>query len=163
MIKNRLMMGALAASAALVPIAGVSALTATAAGAAPTGIKCSGGSGPVNASTFTATINFTGCSGNTGTTGTTTDSQGQTTMKITWGNTKTTTLKLKSPTTGTLCTAPAGSTLLADEILKGTVTADKTKSTAVGAKAKGEFCVDSDSSSNITINLLPGSDFKIAA
>jgi hypothetical protein len=158
-IKNRILIGALAASAALVPIAGVSALSGVEAGATtPTGITCTSGSGPVDASTFTATINFSGCTGKTGGSGTTTDSQGQTSGTVTWAKTpKTTTFTLKS-TTGTKCDSSA----LADEVLKGKVTADKTKSTAVGAKVKGEFCVDSDSSGNITISLAPGTKFTIA-
>ena len=63
MLKNRIMVGAVAVSAALVPIAGVSALSAGPASAAKTKtITCTKGSGNINTK-----IQLTGCNGNTGT------------------------------------------------------------------------------------------------
>jgi hypothetical protein len=157
-LKNRIMMGAVVASAALVPIAGVTALASSPAGAAkPKGITCTGGKGPVNTTTFSATINFTGCTGNTGAKGTSTAAQGDPTQTINWGNGKATVLN-SGMTTGTKCPAK---NLLADEIIQDTVATDNTGSTVPGAAATGEFCVTSKGS-KVTIALLKGTDFKIA-
>src|ERR1700744_2602554 len=91
-LKNRIMIGAATAAAVIVPIAGVSALASSPAGAAkPKGIICTKGTGKVNASTFSAKISLSACSGTTGTKGTTTGAEGDTSATINWANGKSTT------------------------------------------------------------------------
>jgi hypothetical protein len=156
------MIGAVAASAALVPIAGISALTAGPAGAAkPKGITCTKITGKVNGTTASAKINFATCTGTTGTKGTSTAAQTDPTTTIKWANGKTTTFTNVESTGGTKCKPSA--TLLADELLNGAVTADTTKSTTVGASVTGEFCVTSNAAgTKIKLTGAPGVPFKIA-
>jgi hypothetical protein len=152
MLKNRIMLAVIAASAALVPLAGITVLTAGPAGATPTGIKCSTANGTANASTESATIKFSGCTGNTDGKGTTTGTEGATTGTIKWGNKDKTSFN-ETTSTGTNC--PTSS--IDDELVKGKVTSDNTGSTSVGAKVKGELCV----SSSLAITLAPGTKFVI--
>jgi hypothetical protein len=159
--KNRIMLGVIAGSAALVPLAGMTALATGPAGAAtPKGITCSAASGKVNTTTGVAKINLKTCTGNTGGSGKTTGSATSTSGTITWANAKKTTAS-ETTTTGTACKASA--TLVADEVISGAVTADNTKSTAVGAPVSGEFCANSTATGAIKITLAPGTKFTIAA
>jgi hypothetical protein len=136
-LKNRIMVGAVAVSAALVPIAGVSALSAGPASAAKTKtITCTKGSGNINTK-----IQLTGCNGNTGTK----------TMKlsalllasggtVTWANGKTTSFGQPTLGTGTHCTAK--SSTAGDETATGPVTADTTKSAKpIPGVFSGEVCL----------------------
>src|SRR5580692_7061742 len=91
-LKNRIMIGAAALTAAAVPFAGM-ALSATPAGAkAPKGITCTTGTGSGKILKESATINLSGCSGTTGGKGTTTGKEGATSGTLKWGNGKTTTI-----------------------------------------------------------------------
>jgi hypothetical protein len=155
--KNRIMLGVIAGSAALVPVVGVSALTASPAGAVKTGITCSKATGSVNAS-GTAKINLKTCTGNTGGSGKTSGTATSTSGTITWANAKKTTLS-ETTTAGTKCTP--GATLVADEVISGNVTADNTKSTTVGAAASGEFCANSTATGKIKLSLAPGTKLVI--
>src|SRR5580698_7901317 len=91
-LKNRIMIGAAALTAAAVPFAGM-ALSATPAGAkAPKGITCSTGTGSGKVAKLSATIKLGGCTGNTGKTGTTAGKEGATSGTIKWANGKSTSL-----------------------------------------------------------------------
>ncbi len=156
MRKNRIMLGVIAGSAALVPLAGM-AVTAGPAGAAkPKGITCTAASGKVN-SMGTAKINLSDCSGNTGTKGTTSGSATSTSATVKWANGKSTSFS-ESATAGTKCTNPA---TVDDELITGSVTADTTGSTKNGAAVSGEVCVISKGSKLKIVNA-PGVDFIIA-
>ena len=162
MLKNRIMLGATALTAAAVPFAGM-ALTAGPAGAAkaPKGITCSGGTGSGKVAKLSATINFTGCtpSTKTGGTGTTKGAEGASSATVTWKNGKTTTFT-ETMGSGTACPT----TDAADELITGNVTADTTKSTTVGAAVSAEFCVTLNSAgTNFKLAMAPGTKFKIAA
>ncbi len=159
MLKNRIMIGAATAAAVIVPIAGVSTLAASPAGAAkPHGIICTAGTGKVNASTFSAKITLSACSGTTGGKGTTTGTEGDTSGTINWTNGKSTTFS-EAQSAGTKCPT----TDLADELITGNVTADTTKSTAVGAAVNGEFCVTENmTTGKIKLTLAKGTSFTIA-
>jgi hypothetical protein len=157
-LKNRIMIGAAALTAAAVPFAGM-ALSAGPAGAkTPKGITCSTGTGSGKVSTLSAKISLSGCTGNTGTKGTTSGSEGATSGTIKWANGKSTSLT-ETQGTGTNCP----STDADDELITGTVTADNTKSTAVGAAVSGEFCVTLNSAgTKFKLKLAPGTKFTIA-
>ncbi len=159
MLKNRIMIGAAVGAAVIVPMAGVSALASSPAGAAkPKGITCTKGTGKVNASTSSAKISLSACTGNTGTKGTTTGTLGDTSGTINWANGKSTTF---SEVTGPGTKCPT--TDLADELITGNVTADNTKSTEVGAAVKGEFCVTENMTTmKIKLALAKGTTFTIA-
>jgi hypothetical protein len=153
-LKNRIMVGAVAVSAALVPLAGMTALTAGPAGAAkPKGITCTKATGKVNETTFSAKINLADCSGTTGGAGKTTGTEGATSGTVKWANAKSTTFSTVEGT-GTLC--PSGD--IADETINGNVTADSTGSTGIGAAVSAEICV----SSALKVSLAPGTNFVIA-
>jgi hypothetical protein len=156
--KNRIMLGLIAASAAVVPLAGMAATAGPAGAAKAKGIVCTKTSGKVSG-TGTATINLSGCSGNTGGKGTTTGTATSTSGTIKWGNGKSTTIS-ETTSTGTKCTNPA---TVADEVVNGNVTKDNTKSTKVGAAASGEFCVTQNSKGKLKISGAPGVNFTIAA
>jgi hypothetical protein len=160
-IKNRIMLGAVLGSVALVPVAGMSALTAGPAGAAkPKGITCSKVTGKVDQTTLSAKINLKTCTGTTGASGKTSASESDPTATITWANGKSTTFS-DTQGTGTACKASA--TLLADETITGAVTKDTTKSTTVGAAVSGEFCVtENTTTGKIKLAGAPGVPFKIA-
>src|ERR1700727_1476532 len=104
-LKNRIMLGATALTAAAVPFAGM-ALTAGPAGAAkaPKGITCSGGTGSGKVAKLSATINLTGCTptAKTGGTGQTKGTEGAPTGTINWKNGKTTSFT-ENTGTGTAC------------------------------------------------------------
>ena len=156
MLKNRIMIGAAALTAAAVPFAGM-ALNATPAGAkAPKGITCSKGTGSGKVAKLSATIDLSSCTGTTGGKGTTTGKEGATTGTIKWGNGKSTSLT-ETQGTGTNCPSTAAD----DELITGTVTADTTKSTTVGAAVSAEFCVNVKGS-KFTLALAPGTKFVIA-
>ncbi len=160
MLKNRIMIGGAVAAAAIVPIAGVSALAASPAGAAkaPKGIICTKVSGTANATTMKAKLNFSGCTPtkNTGGTGKSAGSASSTSGKITWKNAKTTSFS-EATSTGTNCAAGN----LADELITGNVTADTTKATTVGAAVSGEICATLKGSKVVLTNA-PGVNFVIA-
>jgi hypothetical protein len=133
-LKNRIMIGAAAAAAAIVPIAGVSALAASPAGATTKTISCTAMSGNVGTK-----IQLKGCNGNTGgkskKTAVGTLATGGT---IKWANGKTTTFGPSTLGAGTNC--PAGDT---DETATGAVTADTTKSAKpIPGVFSGEVCID---------------------
>jgi hypothetical protein len=158
-LKNRIMIGAAALTAAAVPFAGM-ALTAGPAGAAKAkGITCTGGTGSGKVAKLSATIKFTGCSGNTGGTGSTTGTEGATSGSVKWGNAKTTGFT-ESTGTGTNCP----STSADDELITGNVTSDTTKSTTIGAAVSGEFCVTlNGTGTKFKLKLAPGTKFTIGA
>jgi hypothetical protein len=158
-LKNRIMIGAATLTAAAVPFAGM-ALSATPAGAkAPKGITCTAGTGSGKVAKLSATIKLTGCSGTTGKSGTTTGKEGAATGTIKWANGKATTFT-ENQGTGTACPTTAAD----DELITGNVTADNTKSTAVGAAVSGEFCVTiNKAGTKFTLKMAPGTKFTIAA
>ena len=158
MLKNRIMIGAAALTAAAVPFAGM-ALSAGPAGAkAPKGINCTGGTGSGSVAELSATIKLTGCSGNTGGTGSTTGTEGASSGTIKWGNAKTTTFSENPPGSGSACP-----TTTLDELITGSVTADTTKSTSSGAAVSGEFCVTLNSANTkFKLKMAPGTKFTIA-
>ncbi len=154
MLKNRIMIGAIAGSAALVPLAGMTALASSPAGAAkPKGITCTALSGKVS-STGTAKIKVTGCNGNTGGSGKSKGSATASSGTITWANGKSTT-STESYASGSGC---PGSDVT--EVISGNVTADNTKSTSVGAALSATVCYNSSTSK---LSLLPGTKFTFAA
>jgi hypothetical protein len=157
-LKNRIMIGAAAAAAAIVPIAGVSALAASPAGAAPKGITCTTVSGTANATSMKAKLSFSGCTPtkNTGGSGTSSGKAGATKGTITWKNKKTTAF---SETLGTGTNCAAGN--LADELVTGTVTSDTSKATAKGAAVNGEICANAVGS-KIVLSNAPGVPFTFA-
>jgi hypothetical protein len=77
---------------------------------------------------------------------------------ITWANAKKTTIS-ETTSMGTKCTP--GSTLVADEVIAGHVTADNTKSTTVNAAASGEFCANTTATGSIKLSLAPTTKFVI--
>ena len=110
MVKNLIIRGSIAAAVAMIPAAGVIALTAGTAGAAhpdKTGITCSKVSGTANINTNMSTLKLKTCTGNTGTSGKSkgTASSSTTTSVIKWKNVKGTTVGNIQLTTGTLCPA----------------------------------------------------------
>ena len=154
MLKNRIMLGALAGSAALVPVAGMTALSSGPAGAAKAkGITCSTLSGKVS-STGTAKINLSGCNGKTGGSGKSKGSATASSGTIKWKNGKSTTSS-ESYSGGSGC---PGSDIT--EVVSGNVTADNTGSTSVGAALSATICYNSATSK---LSLLPGTKFKFAA
>jgi hypothetical protein len=133
-LKNRIMIGAAALTAAAVPFAGL-ALTGGPAGAAKTKtITCTKISG--NSS---GNVQLKSCNGNTGGSskkfpGTTLEAGGT----ITWANGKTTTFGAATLGLGTKC--PVGDT---DVTATGAVTADTTKSAKpIPGVYAGEVCVN---------------------
>jgi hypothetical protein len=154
MFKNRIMLGAIVGSAALVPLAGMTALASSPAGAAkPKGITCSTLSGKVNSSGV-AKINLSGCTGNTGGSGKSKGSATASSGTIKWKNGKSTTSS-EAYTSGSGC---PGSDVT--EVISGNVTADSTGSTAVGAALSGTVCYNTATSK---LSLKPGTKFKFAA
>jgi hypothetical protein len=162
-VKNRIIRAALCGSVAVVPLAGVSVLLgANPAGAVAKGITCSKVSGKADVNNNTSKISLSGCNGNTGTKGT---SKGQaavgTTGTVKWANAKSTSFT-ETVATGTTC--PVTSTLIADEVLSGSVTADTTKSTTVGAAVTAEVCVNSTATAGVyKITGAPGVKWIFAA
>ncbi len=108
-----------------------------------------------------AKINLTGCTPTTktGGSGTTSGSATSTSGTIAWHNGKATSFS-ESTSAGTNCTV--SSSLVADEVISGTVTADNTKATSVGAAASGEFCANSTATGKIKITMAPGTKLVIA-
>jgi hypothetical protein len=150
-LKKRILLAVITGCAALVPLAGMAALTNGPAGAQPPGIKCSAASGTVIGSTLH--IHLTVCTGNTGASGHTKLTPPSGSWRIKWANLDRTHFTY-SLGAGTRC--PVSS--VADVLVTGTVTADNTADTAVGAALAGEFCV----STGLTIALAPGTKFVIA-
>jgi hypothetical protein len=143
-VKNRIVLAAVAGSAALIPLAGVAVLGVGPAGAAATGISCAKVGGNANVPANSSKITLKTCNGNTGTKGTIkgTAAVGST-GTVKWANGKSTSFT-ESTATGTKCAAtggPIGGALVADEVLSGSVTADTTGSTTVGAAVTAEVCV----------------------
>jgi hypothetical protein len=133
-LKNRIMIGAVAVTAAAVPFAGM-ALTAGPAGAAKTKtITCTKMSGNIGTK-----LKLSGCSGNTGGaskkfTATTLEGGGA----IKWANGKSTTTA--APTLGTGVNCPVGTAQ--DVTANGVVTADTTGSAKpIPGVYQGEVCV----------------------
>jgi hypothetical protein len=154
MLKNRIMLGAAVGAAALVPLAGMSALASSPAGAAkPKGIACSALSGKVN-SAGTAKITVSGCTGNTGGSGKSKGSATASTGTVKWNNGKSTTSS-EAYASGSGC---PGSDVT--EVVSGNVTADSTGSTTVGAALSGTICYNTATSK---LSLLAGTKFKFAA
>src|SRR5580698_6064897 len=154
MLKTRIMLGAVVGSAALVPLAGVTALASGPAGAAkPKGITCSTLSGKVSGSGV-AKINLSGCTGKTGGKGSSKGSATASSGTIKWANGKSTTSS-ESYTGGSGC---PGSDIT--EVVSGNVTADNTGSTSVGAALSATICYNASTSK---LSLLAGTKFKFAA
>ncbi len=162
MLKNRIVMGALAGAAAIIPLAGMTAFTvatATSAGASPPGITCKKLSGTVNMSD-SATVTLSKCTGNTGTKGTTTDSESSTKGTITWANGKVTKLKDLANTGGS-AVCPSGDI---SELSTGKVKSDTTGDTAKKAADTANVCfAPASSGPNLgTLSLAPGTKYTIA-
>ncbi len=119
-----------------------------------TGITCSKLSGSENSSTGVATIKLKTCTGNTGASGKSTGPASSSSSTVKWQNGKTTSFT-ESYATGSGC--PSGDT--ADEVVSGSVTADTTGSTAVGAAVSAEIC----ESPALTFSLAPGTQFVMDA
>jgi hypothetical protein len=132
-LKNRIMMGAVAATAIAVPIAGLAASGPASAAKTKT-ISCTKISG-----SSTGNVQLKSCTGNTGGSskkfpGTTLEAGGT----ITWTNGKTTTFSAATLGSGTKC--KAGDT---DVTATGTVTGDTTKSAKpIPGVYSGEVCVN---------------------
>ncbi len=162
MLKNKILVGVIAGSAVLIPMAGVAA-TSGPAGAKATGIKCTGTTGKVNSTSGVAKITESGCSGNTGGGGSSKGSATSTSATLKWNNGKNTVISESASPTGTKCAATTSKGSLAeDEVLTGSVTSDTTGSTKVGAAISGEICVYSSAAGKLTISGAPGVDFTIA-
>jgi hypothetical protein len=158
-VKNRIIRGAIAGSAVLIPFGGVTALAVNPAAAQPTGIACNKVIGTIN--TVQQVIHPKICTGTTGGMGTIhTTVNPPSHMTVDWLNGRHTKLTTNF-SAGTLCTP--SSTLLADEVLSGAVHHDTTGSTTIGAAVSAEFCVSSTSTSGVyTITNAPGTKFVIA-
>jgi hypothetical protein len=159
-LKNRIMLGVVAASAALVPLAGMAATSGPAGAAKPKGIICTGTTGTVNTTTDVAKIKNTGCSGNTGGKGKSTGSQTSTSSTEKWSNGDKTVFTETASPTGTNCTDP---NTVDDELITGNVTSDTTGSTKAGAAVTAELCaIANPTTGAITIVNAPGVNFVIA-
>jgi hypothetical protein len=161
--------GSIAATAVLAPVAGFTALAAGPAAAAPSGITCTKLSGTANLTANTSSTKLSKCTGNTGTKGSSKGTAAPpTSVTFKWANAKTTTIGNIQLATGTLCPATKvfGTQTLplaADETESGTVSADTTGSTTVGAASDAEVCVyGPDSSGNLHLVLAPKTKFVIA-
>jgi hypothetical protein len=152
--KNPVLVGLIVGSASLVPLAGITALTTGVAGAkTPKGITCTTLSGKVNLTKGTTKETASGCTGKTGGSGTAKGSNTATSVTTKWANGKSTTFT-GSSTAGTGC--PSGDYA---EALNGTVSADTTGSTSVGAAVTGTLCYNPSTSK---VSLAPGTKFIIA-
>ncbi len=161
MVKNRLVRGSLVLAAAAVPLAGMTALAASPAGASkPKGITCTKLSGSANTNTGADKTKVTGCTGNTGASGKSKGMVTDTTVTDKWANGKSTSYT-QSATGGSGCTQAGALT----EVESGTVTADNTGSTTVGAAVSATVCVVPSATQPgvYKISLLPGTKFIIAA
>jgi hypothetical protein len=160
--------GSVAAIAGLaISVVGVTALGVNPAAAAKTGITCSKLSGKANLTTNTSSTKLSKCTGNTGTKGSSKGTAAPpTTVTFTWANAKKTTIGNINLGTGTACPATnaKGESLFADETESGTVTADNTKSTAIGAATSAEVCVYAVDSTDMSfvLSLPPGGKLVIA-
>jgi hypothetical protein len=150
-LKKRILLAVIAGFAAVVPLAGMTALTNGPAGAQPPGIKCSAASGTVTGSTLH--IHLAVCTGTTGASGHTMVTSPGGSWRIKWANLDKTHFTY---TTGPWTRCPVAS--VADVVVTGTVTSDNTSDTTAGAALSGEFCV----SASLTIALAPGTKFVIA-
>lgn len=158
-LKNRIALVAVAGSAALVPLAGISALTTgVAAAKTPKGISCSTLKGKVViGATITEKVTLSNCTGTTGGSGkskATVSSTGPNTTEVKWTNGKTTTASESAASGSFAC--PSGDDA---EAVTGSVTQDNTKSTAVGAAVAGDVCYNPNTSK---LSLSPGTKFTYA-
>ena len=160
MVKNRMVRGSIAVAAALVPLGGVTALAASPAGAVPHGITCSVLKGSYNTSTGAIKTKVSTCTGNTGGSGKSSGNASDTTITEKWTNGKATTSTV-SATAGSGCTQAGAIT----EVESGTVTADNTGSTTIGAAVSATVCVypNPNKPGFDKITLLKGTQLKIAA
>jgi hypothetical protein len=156
-LKKRIVIGALAGAAALIPLGGAAAVVGSSpAGATPPGITCTALSGTVNSS-GSATIELTGCTPtNTGGSGKTGGSAAATTSKVKWKSGKKTKFDdvTDTPETNTLC-----ATGDVQELSTSTVKSDTTGDTAKGAAQSATVCYDPTTSA---LSLAPGTDYSIA-
>ena len=162
MLKNRIARIVGAGAVMILPLAGATALAAGPATASngATGITCSKVVGTINLTANTEVIKFKNCTGNTGTlhkgksTGPVTPIPTSGTIK--WSNGLHTTFS-QSTTAGSGCPSPD-----LTEVLSGTVTADQTGSTAVGAAVSATLCYNP--TAGVTPNLTneSGTSFVIA-
>jgi hypothetical protein len=159
-IKKRIIGGFIAASAVLVPVAGLTALAAAPAGAVPHGISCSKLSGTANTTTGAEKIKLSTCTGNTGGSGKQKGTITATSGVVKWVNGKSTT-GTESATSGSGCTGTGTIT----EVISGSVTADTTGSTSVGATLSATVCAVPETTNPAVykLSLLPGTKFKYAA
>jgi hypothetical protein len=157
-IKKRIVCGSIAIAAALVPVAGLTAIAAAPAGAAVNGIKCSALSGKANTSTGADNIKVSTCTGKTGGSGTSKGAITDTSATIKWANGKQTVIT-ESYASGSGC--PTGQTT---ELISGNVTSDNTGSTTTGAAVSATVCVKTTSNPDVVkFSLLKGTKFVIAA
>jgi hypothetical protein len=151
--KNRIMLATFASCAAVVPIAGLCALTARPAGADEPGISCLNTSATVFENS--ARFKLLGCvTGNVGGEGKITTTTSATSATVKWANGKKTTFT-QSITAGSGCVSGD-----LTEDLSGTVTRDTTGSTSVGAAVGALLCYDVSTGK---LTLLTGTKFVFAA
>ena len=161
MLKNRIMIGAAAAAAAIVPIAGVSALAASPAGAAtPKGITCTKLTGSANTSTGVDKTKVTGCTPTTKTGGTG-KSKGMitdTTVTTKWANGKSTSYT-QSASAGSGCTQANALT----EVRPAPSLLTPPEAPPLGRLSDATVCVvpSATNPAVFKISLLPGTKFKI--
>jgi hypothetical protein len=152
-IEKRIVRGAVAMSAVLIPLAGMTAVAVNPAAAAASGIHCTKLSGTANTSSGVTNTKLSSCNGKTGGSGTSKTklstsrmapfhSDQPTSATFKWKNGKSTTIGSIVTAPGTDCAATdsAGFALVADESESGSVTADNTGSTGVGAATSAEVC-----------------------
>jgi hypothetical protein len=176
-IKKRIVRGAIALTAVLVPVAGFTAVIAgPVAAVTPKGIvytklsiTCTKLSGSSNTSNGVTNTKLSGCTGNTGGSGKSKSngtrmapfrSDQPTSVTYKWSNGKTTSFTV-SYSAGSGCTQPGAMTV----VESGSVTADTTKSTSVGAAVTATVCAYPSPTNPdvIKLSLLTGTKFVFGA
>ena len=161
MLKNRIMIGAAVAAAAIVPVAGVSALAASPAGAAAKpGINCTSVTGTRERHDDGGQAQLQGLHAHHedrrhG------QEHGFSVVDLRARSRGRTGRRPASPRPrplGRIC----ASGNVADELITGNVTADNTKATTVGAAVSGEICATVTATGKVKLKNAPGVNFVIA-
>jgi hypothetical protein len=153
MLRRLVVRLALAGSAALVPIAGVTVLAANPAQAVPSGITCSKVSGSINTSTGLAKIKPSVCNGNTGGSGKSKGMFSSLAATYKWINGKSTTISVTwSSGFDATCPHPKDPDI---EIMSAKATADNTGSTSVGAAVTATLCLTPTAKGD-SVSVAPG-------
>jgi hypothetical protein len=152
---KRIILGMVGGSAVLIPLAGMTVLTAgPVAAKTPKGITCTKLSGSVNLTTGVDKTNLSGCSGKTGGSGKSKGSVSSTSSTLKWVNGKSTTFT-ETVAGGSGCASGD----IAEQI-SGDVTADSTGSTSDGATVSATICFNTSSGKT---SLAPGTNFVFAS